>query len=100
MPARNQAALDFLLTRRSRPAKTLTAPPAPSRDELMPLLEAAARTPDHGKLEPWRFIVLEKTALTRLAGLVGPPRAEALSVPEDKVAKAYSQFADATWRSR
>ncbi|WP_421701849.1 nitroreductase family protein [Aliiroseovarius sp.] len=93
MPAPNQAALDFLLTRRSRPAKTLTAP-APSRDELMPLLEAAARTPDHGKLEPWRFIVLEKAALTRLAGLVGP-RAEALGIPEDKVAKAHSQFADA-----
>ena len=91
MPARNQAALDFLLTRRSRPAKTLTAP-APTRDELMPILEAAARTPDHGKLEPWRFIVLEKAALTRLAGLVGP-RAEALGIPEDKVAKAYSQFA-------
>ena len=26
MPERNQAALDFLLTRRSRPAKTLAAP--------------------------------------------------------------------------
>ncbi|WP_300517367.1 nitroreductase family protein [Aliiroseovarius sp.] len=93
MPAPNQAALDFLLTRRSRPAKTLTAP-APTRDQLMPLLEAAARTPDHGKLEPWRFIVLEKAALTRMAALVGP-RAEALGIPEDKLAKAHAQFADA-----
>ena len=65
MPERNDAALEFLLTRRSRPAKTLTAP-APSREELLPLLTAAARTPDHGKLEPWRFIVVEKPAMARL----------------------------------
>ena len=25
----------------------------------MRLLTAAARVPDHGKLEPWRFVVLE-----------------------------------------
>lgn len=27
----------------------------------------AARAPDHGKLEPWRFVVLERAALDRLA---------------------------------
>lgn len=60
--------MEFLLSRRSRPAKTLIAP-APSREELEPILQAAARSPDHGKLEPWRFIVLEKPALERLADL-------------------------------
>ncbi|MBV0912640.1 nitroreductase family protein [Anianabacter salinae] len=92
MPAPNPAALDFLLTRRSRPAKTLTTP-VPSRDDLRPILTAAARTPDHGKLEPWRFIVLEKPALDRLAALVvahGP----ALGKAEEDVAKARSQYAD------
>ena len=69
MPERNQSALDFLTTRRSRPAKTLTTP-VPDRDEVLSLLTVAARCPDHGKLEPWRFIVLEKAALTRLAGTV------------------------------
>ncbi len=49
--------MDFLLTRRSRPAKTLAAP-APDRAALMTILTAATRCPDHGKLEPWRFIVL------------------------------------------
>ena len=68
MPDRNQPALDFLLSRRSRPAKTLTGP-APDRDALTEILTAAARTPDHGKLEPWRFIVLERGALDRLADL-------------------------------
>lgn len=93
MPDKNQAALDFLLTRRSRPAKTLTAP-VPSRAELDVLLRAAARTPDHGKLEPWRFIVLEKGALTRLAALV-PARADALGIDPEKLEKSISQYRDA-----
>lgn len=91
MPEKNQAALDFLLSRRSRPAKTLTGP-VPTRDELMPILTAAARTPDHGKLEPWRFIVLEKPALTRLAG-IAQARGEALGLEEDRVVKGVNQFA-------
>ncbi|PVA06719.1 nitroreductase family protein [Thalassorhabdomicrobium marinisediminis] len=93
MPKRNQAALDFLLSRRSRPAKTLRGP-VPDRAEIELLLTAAARTPDHGKLEPWRFIVLEKPALERLAGMV-PARAAALDVPEDKRDKVLAQFRDA-----
>ncbi|MEN8919885.1 MAG: nitroreductase family protein, partial [Octadecabacter sp.] len=93
MPTRNQAALDFLLTRRSRPAKTLRAP-VPDRATLEVLLTAAARTPDHGKLEPWRFIVLEKPALTRLAAMI-PARADALDIPEDKLDKAIAQYRDA-----
>ena len=93
MPAPNPAALDFLLTRRSRPAKTLTGP-VPDREALTQLLTAAARTPDHGKLEPWRFIVLEKAALTRLAAMI-PARAADLGVADDKRDKAVSQFANA-----
>ena len=93
MPDTNQAALDFLLTRRSRPAKTLCAP-VPDRATLDILLTAAARTPDHGKLEPWRFIVLEKAALTRLAALV-PQRAAALDIAQDKLDKAVAQYRDA-----
>ncbi len=93
MPAPNQAALDFLLTRRSRPAKTLTAP-VPDRATVETLLTAAARTPDHGKLEPWRFLVLEKAALARLAGLV-PARGAALGVDPEKITKAVDQYARA-----
>ena len=93
MPARNAAALDFLLSRRSRPAKTL-ATPIPSRTELMPILTAAARSPDHGKLEPWRFIVLEKAALDRLAKLAAE-RGRALALEADRIAKGVAQFAQA-----
>lgn len=50
--------LDFLAARRSSSAVTLTAP-APSDSEIDALISLATRVPDHGKLSPWRFIVLE-----------------------------------------
>ena len=93
MPDPNPAALDFLLTRRSRPARTLTTP-VPDRAALLPILTAAARSPDHGKLEPWRFIVLERAALLRLAGLV-EALGSVLGKTEDEVAKARAQYGDA-----
>lgn len=67
MPVPNPAVLDFLATRRSVPPKLLQAP-APSGEALDALLTIALRVPDHGKLEPWRLIVLERAALDRLAG--------------------------------
>ncbi|MEO0745028.1 MAG: nitroreductase family protein [Pseudomonadota bacterium] len=82
--------MEFLLSRRSRPAKTLQAP-APDRAALMPLLTAAARTPDHGKLEPWRFIVLERAAMPRLAAVV-EARGQALGKSAEDIAKARTQF--------
>jgi len=90
MPLQNSAALDFLLSRRSRPAKTLVAP-APTRAELEPLLTAAARTPDHGKLEPWRFIVVERGAMARLAELTSKAGERLGKDPAD-IAKGRSQF--------
>ncbi|SER74021.1 Nitroreductase [Tranquillimonas rosea] len=93
MPQPNPAALDFLLTRRSRPAKTLTSP-VPDRAALEPILRAAGRSPDHGKLEPWRFIVLEREALLRLAGYVETRGAALGKAPED-IEKQRRQYADA-----
>ncbi len=92
MPAANPAALEFLMTRRSRPAKTLTGP-APDRADLMPLLTAASRSPDHGKLEPWRFIVLERAALDRMAQ-AAVARGQAMGLDPEQVEKGRKQFAD------
>ena len=58
--------LNFLATRRSTSAMSLSAP-APSGDEITDLIRLAARVPDHGKLAPWRFIVLDGQAKTRFA---------------------------------
>ncbi len=93
MPEANPAALSFLATRRSRPAKTLTTP-VPDRAALIDLLTVAARTPDHGKLEPWRFIVLERDALHRLATTVGA-RGSVLGLEAEKIDKMTAQFANA-----
>jgi nitroreductase len=90
MPDPNHAALDFLLSRRSRPAKTLV-PPVPTHDQLHPILTAAARSPDHGKLEPWRFIVIEGDAMARLADLA-EARGRALGKSEEDIGKARNQF--------
>ena len=90
MPDKNQAALDFLLSRRSRPAKTLQ-PPVPDDDTVRMLLTAAARSPDHGKLEPWRFIVLKDDAFGRLSSLVAERGAALGKAPED-ITKAQNQF--------
>ena len=64
--AASQAVLDFLAVRRSASASTLRAP-APSPEQLHDLLRIAARVPDHGKLAPWRFILLEGEAKARFA---------------------------------
>ncbi len=44
-------------------------PPAPS--EVMPLLEAAVRAPNHHLTEPWRFIVMTGQALEDLGEAMG-----------------------------
>ena len=90
MPARNQAAFDFLASRRSRPAKLFTGP-VPSRDELMGILTAALRVPDHGKLEPWRLVVLQCAAFQRLADLA-EARATELGGDAEKIAKGRGQY--------
>ncbi|MFN3613294.1 MAG: nitroreductase [Rubrimonas sp.] len=82
--------LDFLLTRRSRPAKTL-AEPGPGRTELETLLRAAARTPDHGKLEPWRFVVLGRQARVLITAAVRARGAE-LDLDPDAIEKAAGAF--------
>ncbi len=48
----------FLSTRRSGKPRDLVAP-GPDAATLDRMLAIAARTPDHGKLAPWRFVVIE-----------------------------------------
>jgi nitroreductase len=49
--------LSLLSTRRSGKPRDLAAP-GPDADQLRRILEIASRTPDHGKLAPWRFVVV------------------------------------------
>ena len=90
MPIRNDAALAFLTARRSRPAKLFTDP-VPDRAQILEILAAATRVPDHGKLEPWRLIVVQGAAFARLADLA-ESRAHELGGDPEKVAKGRGQF--------
>ncbi len=55
------SALDFLKTRKSASAKAL-GEPGPSAAQLSEILNIAVRVPDHGKLNPWRFVLFEGKA--------------------------------------
>ena len=48
----------LLVSRRSGKAREMVAP-GPDASQLQAMLAAAARVPDHGKLNPWRFVVIE-----------------------------------------
>jgi nitroreductase len=51
--------LSLLATRRSGRPRDLVAP-GPDADQLRRILEIGMRSPDHGKLAPWRFIHVAK----------------------------------------
>ena len=53
--------LALLQTRRSGKPRDLIAP-GPDDAELRTILEVALRTPDHGKLAPWRFVIVDDRA--------------------------------------
>ena len=57
LPVRSDEVLARLTNRRSASAQLLSAP-GPSEAEIEQILHLGARTPDHGKLFPWRFVVL------------------------------------------
>lgn len=48
---------DYLRTRRSGRPREMVAP-GPEEAELREIIALAARTPDHGKLHPWRFVIV------------------------------------------
>ncbi|MBZ0164779.1 MAG: nitroreductase [Notoacmeibacter sp.] len=78
----NKELLDYLLSRKSAPIQTLREP-GPDNGEIATLIRAASRVPDHGKLEPWRFILyrgdvrvtIGRMLAERYAAVLGRPLA-------------------------
>lgn len=58
-------ALSSLLSRISVPSRLL-GEPGPDASQLSALLTAAVRVPDHGRLTPWRFLLIRDSARQRL----------------------------------
>lgn len=63
------ATIDLQSRRRSVPPARLTGP-GPMREELEGWLAIAARVPDHGKLAPWRFLVIAGAARERIGEII------------------------------
>ena len=61
--------LSLLRTRRSGKPRDLIAP-GPDEGQLRAILEIALRTPDHGKLAPWRFVIVPQHRRDILAQLL------------------------------
>lgn len=60
-------ALDLLLTRES--ALKLDAP-GPSQADLDTMFQSAVRAPDHGRLRPWQFVVIDTDRRERFGELM------------------------------
>ena len=67
--------LSLLETRRSARPRDLSGP-GPTRSELERMLTIAARTPDHGKLAPWRFVIVEEAQRDALSSVLRKALAE------------------------
>jgi nitroreductase len=65
----NSSALALLETRRSGKPRDLVAP-GPTEEELRRILTIAVRAPDHGKLSPWRFVIVSREQRRALADLL------------------------------
>lgn len=84
--------LSLLATRRSGKPRDLIAP-GPDDAQLARMLEIAARVPDHGKLAPWRFVIVEREQRDALAAVI--VEAYRVEKPEAKriELEAMEQFA-------
>lgn len=87
---RSEAAFQALLSRSSTD-DLLT--PAPQGEQLERILSAGVRAPDHGKLRPWRYIVVQGDARAALAQqVVAALERQAPETPEKKKEKMVHRF--------
>ena len=89
-PTPSQEMLNRLAVRRSAPAQALTAP-GPDDAQIADILTLAARSPDHGKLFPWRFVVMGPVSRAAIA-----ERLAAVAVAKSLPPKAVAVLAKLT----
>ncbi|MBW8809282.1 MAG: hypothetical protein JF591_10725, partial [Lysobacter sp.] len=95
MPPSSPDLLTALDTRRSVPAKQLTAP-GPDESTLKRMLTSAVRVPDHGKRVPFRFLTIEGQARHALGERVAARGIEVFpDAGEAAVAKDRGRYSSA-----
>lgn len=82
--------LSLLLSRRSGKPRDMVAP-GPDAEQLAAILAAATRVPDHGKLAPWRFVLVPDEQRARLAEVL----VEALSTEKPEAGAMEIEAAQA-----
>jgi nitroreductase len=84
--------LALLSSRRSAKARDMVAP-GPDAAQLDAMLAIATRVPDHGKLAPWRFVVIDPEQREAFAELLKTAFRAQKPEAEDFELEAAEQFA-------
>ncbi len=84
--------LSALETRRSAKPRDMIAP-GPDAAQLRRIVAAAARTPDHGKLHPWRFVIVPDARRAALAAVMAAACRDADPEARPREIEAAEQFA-------
>lgn len=84
--------LSLLETRRSGKPRDMIEP-GPSPEELARILSIAARTPDHGKLHPWRFVHVPRERRGALSDLLFAAYRAEQGEPSEATAEAIARLA-------
>ncbi len=82
--------ISLLQDRVSYPANTL-AEPAPNKEQLTQILKCAMSAPDHAKMQPWRFIIIEGDARTKLGEVFAKATAQRDPEVSDKKLKMIAE---------
>jgi nitroreductase len=90
--ARESAETLTLLARRRSTKIAHFAGPGPTGEEIDALIRLAARVPDHGKLGPWRFVVMEGDARARAGEAIASAIAGDEGVDDVRLAAARRHF--------
>jgi nitroreductase len=92
---RDEGTIEFLLSRRSTVARMMNEP-GPNDADLRKIMEAGMRVPDHGRLTPWRFIIIRGDARNTIGDVIAEsfkknnPDAieEQIEVEQERLARA------------
>lgn len=91
--AAKESAETLALLARRRSSKVMQlAEPAPSAAELDALIDLAARVPDHGKLGPWRFVIIDGEARGRAGAALADVIRHDDGVDDDRIAFVRNWF--------
>lgn len=66
--------------------------PGPIGEEIDALIRVATRVPDHGKLGPWRFVIMERDGRARAGDAIADVIANDKGVDEVRLTAARNQF--------